>query len=48
MVEVVVGENHLRQKAAGNVDTLRRAGGGFGFAVESMSLVSEHHSSEGP
>lgn len=47
VVEVVVGENFtFGKKAAGNVDTLRRAGERFGFAVESMSLVSEHHSNE--
>jgi len=47
VVEVVVGENFtFGKKAAGNVDTLRRAGERFGFAVESMSLVSEHHNAE--
>ncbi len=47
VVEVVVGENFtFGKKAAGNVDTLRRAGDRFGFAVESMSLLSEHHSNE--
>lgn len=47
VVEVVVGENFtFGKKAAGTVDTLRRAGERFGFAVESMSLVSEHHDSE--
>lgn len=47
VVEVVVGENFtFGKRAAGSVDTLRRAGERFGFAVESMSLVSEHHSSE--
>ena len=47
MVEVVVGENFtFGKKATGNVDTLRRAGERFGFAVESMSLLSEHHSNE--
>ena len=47
VVEVVVGENFTYgKKAAGTVDTLRRDGERFGFAVESMSLVSEHHDSE--
>ncbi|SRX95819.1 putative bifunctional FAD synthetase/riboflavin biosynthesis protein RibF: riboflavin kinase (flavokinase) + FMN adenylyltransferase (FAD pyrophosphorylase) (FAD synthetase)(FAD diphosphorylase) (flavin adenine dinucleotide synthetase) [Mycobacterium tuberculosis H37Rv] [Mycobacterium shimoidei] len=47
VVEVVVGENFtFGKKAVGTVDTLRRAGERFGFAVESMSLVSEHHDSE--
>lgn len=47
VVEVVVGENFtFGKKAAGNVETLRRAGERFGFAVESMSLLSEHHSNE--
>ena len=47
VVEVVVGENFtFGKKAAGNVETLRRAGDRFGFAVESMSLLSEHHSNE--
>jgi len=47
VVEVVVGENFtFGKKATGNVDTLRRAGERFGFAVESMSLLSEHHSNE--
>lgn len=42
VVEVVVGENFtFGKKAAGNVDLLRRAGERFGFAVESLSLVSE-------
>ncbi|MEQ0575670.1 riboflavin kinase, partial [Mycobacterium tuberculosis] len=45
--QCVVGENLTSgKKAAGNVDTLRRAGERFGFEVESMSLVSEHHSNE--
>lgn len=44
VVQVVVGENFtFGRKAAGNVDTLRRAGEQFGFAVESVSLVAEHH-----
>ncbi len=47
VVKVVVGENFtFGKKAAGNVDTLRKAGERFGFAVESMSLLSEHHSGE--
>ena len=47
VVEVVVGENFtFGKKAAGNVATLRKAGERFGFAVESMSLLSEHHSNE--
>jgi riboflavin kinase/FMN adenylyltransferase len=44
VVEVVVGENFtFGKKAAGTVEGLRRAGERFGFAVESMSLVSEYH-----
>jgi len=47
VVEVVVGENFtFGKKAAGNVGMLRKAGDRFGFAVESMSLVSEHHRDE--
>jgi riboflavin kinase/FMN adenylyltransferase len=47
VVEVVVGENFtFGKKAAGNVDTLRNAGERFGFAVQGMSLVSEHHQNE--
>jgi riboflavin kinase / FMN adenylyltransferase len=47
VVEVVVGENFtFGKKATGNVDTLRRAGERFGFAVESMSMLSEQHSNE--
>jgi len=47
VVEVVVGDNFtFGKKAAGKVDTLRRAGERLGFAVESMSLLSEHHSNE--
>ena len=43
VVEVVVGENFtFGKKAGGNVAMLRRAGERFGFAVESMSLLSEH------
>ena len=42
VVEVVVGENFtFGKKAAGNVTMLRKAGERFGFAVESMTLVSE-------
>lgn len=44
VVEVVVGENFtFGKKAGGNVEVLRRAGERFGFAVEAMSLVAEHH-----
>src|SRR6202012_2857383 len=47
VVEVVVGENFtFGKKATGSVDTLRKAGDRFGFAVESMSLLSEHQSNE--
>ncbi len=47
VVEVVVGENFtFGKKAAGNVEGLRRAGERFGFAVESMSLVSEYHDAQ--
>lgn len=47
VVEIVVGENFtFGKKALGSVDTLRRAGEQFGFAVESMSLVAEHHNAE--
>ena len=47
VVEVVVGDNFtFGRKAAGKVETLRRAGERLGFAVESMSLLSEHHSNE--
>jgi riboflavin kinase/FMN adenylyltransferase len=42
VVEVVVGENFtFGKKAAGNVELLRKAGERFGFAVDSLSLVSE-------
>lgn len=42
VLEVVVGENFtFGKKAAGNVTMLRAAGERFGFAVESMSLVTE-------
>jgi riboflavin kinase/FMN adenylyltransferase len=47
VLEVVVGENFtFGKKAAGNVDTLRKAGERFGFAIESVSLVAESHDSE--
>jgi riboflavin kinase / FMN adenylyltransferase len=47
VVEVVVGENFtFGKKAAGNVDLLRKAGERFGFSVEGMSLVAEHHNDE--
>lgn len=47
VVEVVVGENFtFGKKAAGNVDLLRKAGERAGFAVESMSLVTEDHDHE--
>ncbi|HPX38720.1 MAG TPA: bifunctional riboflavin kinase/FAD synthetase [Mycobacterium sp.] len=47
VVEVVVGENFtFGKKAAGNVGTLRNAGERFGFAVETVSLVADHHQSE--
>ncbi|GJF09540.1 riboflavin biosynthesis protein [Mycolicibacterium cyprinidarum] len=42
VVEVMVGENFtFGKKAAGNVDLLRKAGDRFGFAVDSLELVSE-------
>jgi riboflavin kinase / FMN adenylyltransferase len=47
VVEVVVGENFtFGKKAAGNVAFLRKAGEMFGFAVESLSLVTEQHRTE--
>jgi len=47
VVEVVVGENFtFGKKAVGNVGFLRKAGEKFGFAVESMSLVAEHHQTD--
>lgn len=47
VLEVVVGENFtFGKKAAGNVGTLRKAGERLGFAVESVSLVAEHHQRE--
>jgi riboflavin kinase/FMN adenylyltransferase len=46
-LDVVVGENFtFGKKAAGNVATLRKAGERLGFAVESVSLVTEHHQTE--
>lgn len=43
VLEVVVGENFtFGKKAAGNVEMLRKAGERLGFAVESMSLVTEN------
>ncbi|MFB1299522.1 bifunctional riboflavin kinase/FAD synthetase [Mycobacterium sp. pW049] len=42
VVEVVVGDNFtFGKKAAGNVDLLRKAGERFGFAVDSLALLSE-------
>ena len=42
-----MGENFtFGKKAAGNVAMLRKAGERFGFAVEGMSLVAEHHHDE--
>ena len=47
VLEVMVGENFtFGKKAGGNVATLRKAGERLGFAVESVSLVAEHHQSE--
>ncbi|MCG5433816.1 bifunctional riboflavin kinase/FAD synthetase [Mycobacterium sp. MYCO198283] len=47
VVEVVVGENFtFGKKAAGNVEMLRRSGERLGFAVQSVSLVAEHHQQE--
>ncbi|MBV8928653.1 MAG: bifunctional riboflavin kinase/FAD synthetase, partial [Mycobacteriaceae bacterium] len=47
VVEVVVGENFtFGKKAAGNVELLRRGGDRFGFSVQAMSLVTEHHDNE--
>lgn len=47
VVEVMVGENFtFGKKAGGNVELLRKAGERFGFAVEAMSLVAEHHRTE--
>lgn len=46
-LDVVVGENFtFGKKAAGNVATLRKAGERLGFAVESVSLVTEQNQSE--
>jgi riboflavin kinase/FMN adenylyltransferase len=47
VIEVVVGENFtFGKKAAGTVSMMRKAGERLGFAVESMSLVAEHHRDE--
>jgi riboflavin kinase/FMN adenylyltransferase len=47
VLDVLVGDNFtFGKKAAGNVDTLRKAGERFGFSVESVSLVAEQHQSE--
>ena len=47
VLDVVVGENFtFGKKAAGNVGTLRKVGERLGFAVESVSLVAEHHQTE--
>jgi riboflavin kinase/FMN adenylyltransferase len=47
VLEVVVGENFtFGKKAGGNVPLLRKAGERFGFAVEGISLVAEHHQAE--
>jgi riboflavin kinase/FMN adenylyltransferase len=47
VLDVVVGENFtFGKKAAGNVATLRKAGERLGFAVESVSLVTEQHQTE--
>jgi riboflavin kinase/FMN adenylyltransferase len=47
VLDVLVGENFtFGKKAAGNVALLRKAGERFGFAVEAISLVSEHHQTE--
>ena len=47
VTEVVVGENFtFGKKAAGTVGTLRKAGERLGFAVQSVSLVTEEHQSE--
>lgn len=47
VLDVVVGENFtFGKKAAGTVATLRKAGERLGFAVESVSLVAEQHSSQ--
>lgn len=43
VAEVVVGENFtFGKKAAGNVDLLRTIGERFGFAVQGLTLLSEH------
>jgi riboflavin kinase/FMN adenylyltransferase len=47
VLDVLVGDNFtFGKKAAGNADTLRKAGERFGFSVESVSLVAEQHQSE--
>lgn len=47
VLDVVVGDNFtFGKKAGGNVATLRKAGGRFGFAVESVSLVADHQQPE--
>jgi riboflavin kinase/FMN adenylyltransferase len=47
VLDVLVGENFtFGKKAAGNVALLRKAGERFGFSVEAISLVSEHHRTE--
>ena len=44
VLDVLVGENFtFGRKAAGTVETLRKAGERFGFSVESVSLVTEQH-----
>lgn len=47
VVEVVVGQNFtFGRKATGDVEMLRAAGQRFGFSVQSISLLAEHHDSE--
>ncbi len=47
VVEVVVGENFtFGKKATGNVDSLRQAGGRFGFSVQTIPLAAERHDNE--
>jgi len=47
VLDVLVGDNFtFGKKAAGNADTLRKAGERFGFSVESVSLLAEQHQSE--
>ena len=46
-VEVVVGENFtFGKKAAGNVDTLRKAANGSALRCKACRWVSEHHQNE--